>query len=110
MPTIHGMRILPLRKRLICRFVACYPTEALEAAIPRFQLDMGISRTFAIGEKKTLQLRGEAFNLPNHLNPSTPVATLNSGSFGKIQSDISGTSGLSAGDPRIIQIALKLIF
>jgi hypothetical protein len=75
-----------------------------------FQLDMGISRTFAIGEKKTLQLRGEAFNLPNHLNPSTPVATLNSGAFGKIQSDISGTRGLSAGDQRIIQVALKLIF
>jgi hypothetical protein len=75
-----------------------------------FQLDMGISRTFAIGEKKTIQLRGEAFNLPNHLNPSIPVATLNSGAFGKIQSDISGTSGLSAGDPRIIQVALKLIF
>jgi hypothetical protein len=71
---------------------------------------MGISRTFAIGEKKTIQLRGEAFNLPNHLNPSIPVATLNSGAFGKIQSDISGTSGLSAGDPRIIQVALKLIF
>jgi len=55
-------------------------------------------------------VRAEAFNLPNHLNPSVPVAALNSGSFGKIQSDISGTSGLSAGDPRIVQLALKFIF
>jgi hypothetical protein len=38
------------------------------------------------------------------------VSTLNSGAFGQIQSDISGTSGLSAGDPRIIQLALKFVF
>jgi hypothetical protein len=75
-----------------------------------FQLDMALSRTFAIREGKTLQLRVEAFNLPNHLNPSTPVATLNSGSFGQIQSDISGTSGLTAGDSRVLQFASKWIF
>lgn len=28
-----------------------------------FQLDMAVSRTFTVAEKKTLQLRGEAFNL-----------------------------------------------
>ncbi len=75
-----------------------------------FQLDMAISRTFPIGEKRSIQLRGEAFNLPNHLNLSNPVASLNSGAFGKIQSDISGTSGLSAGDQRIMQFALKYVF
>jgi hypothetical protein len=76
-----------------------------------FQLDLALSRTFSIGEGKSLQLRGEAFNLPNHMNPAMPVAALNSsGSFGKIQSDISGTSGLSDGDPRILQFALKFIF
>jgi len=76
-----------------------------------FQLDLALSRTFPIGEGKSLQLRGEAFNLPNHMNPAMPVAALNStGSFGKIQSDISGTSGLSDGDPRIMQFALKFIF
>jgi hypothetical protein len=75
-----------------------------------FQLDVAISRTFPIGENKSLQLRAEAFNLPNHLNPANPVAALNNSSFGKIQSDISGTGGLSAGDPRILQFALKLVF
>ena len=75
-----------------------------------FQLDMALSRTFTIREGKTLQLRAEAFNLPNHPNFSTPVATLNSGAFGKIQSDISGTSGLTAGDPRILQFAVKVAF
>ena len=69
-----------------------------------------MSRTFAIREGKTLQLRAEAFNLPNHLNPGIPVAALNNGSFGKIQSDISGTSGLTAGNSRVIQFALKMLF
>jgi hypothetical protein len=76
-----------------------------------FQLDMAVSRTFTIGEKKTVQLRGEAFNLPNRLNAANPVSVLSTGgSFGKIQSDVSGTSGLSAGDQRILQFALKLVF
>jgi hypothetical protein len=32
------------------------------------------------------------------------------GTFGKIQSDISGTSGLSAGNQRILQFAIKVVF
>ena len=75
-----------------------------------FQWDMALTRTFPIREKQTLQFRAEAFNLPNHFNPSVPVATTNSGAFGQIQSDISGTNGLTAGDPRIIQLALKYVF
>ena len=75
------------------------------------QLDLALSRMFPLGEGKSLQLRAESFNLPNHLNPGAPVVALNSsGSFGQIQSDISGTSGLSDGDPRIMQFALKFIF
>jgi hypothetical protein len=75
-----------------------------------FQLDLALTRSFAVREKQVLQVRAEAFNLPNHLNPSTPVATTNSGVFGQIQSDISGTQGLTAGDPRIVQFALKYVF
>lgn len=76
-----------------------------------FQLDVAVSRTFSLGERKSVQLRGEAFNLANHLNLSNPVTALNNtAAFGKIQSDISGTSGLSAGDPRIMQFALKFVF
>ncbi len=71
---------------------------------------MALTRMFRIREKQTLQFRAEAFNLPNHLNPAVPVSTTNSGAFGRIQADISGTSGLSAGDPRIIQFALKYVF
>ncbi len=74
------------------------------------QFDLSVARTFKIREKQTFQLRAEGFNVPNHLNASTPVATLNSAVFGKIQSDISGTSGLTAGDYRVIQFALKYGF
>jgi hypothetical protein len=77
---------------------------------------MALTRTFQIRERKTLQVRADAFNLPNTLNPSVPgtgspiVTTTNSGTFNQILSDISGTSGLAAGDYRIIQLALKLVF
>jgi hypothetical protein len=72
---------------------------------------MALSRTFAIRERQTLQFRAEAFNLPNRANLSVPTSTTNSGgAFGAIRSDISGTQGLTAGDPRIIQMALKFVF
>jgi hypothetical protein len=47
---------------------------------------------------------------PGVCSSGTCTSALNSATFGKIQSDISGTSGLSAGDPRILQFALKFVF
>jgi len=64
-------------------------------------LDMNLSRSFPIREKMSLQLRAEAFNLPNRANFNNPVSTLNSGAFGQIQ---------ATGDPRIVQFAMKFIF
>ena len=64
-------------------------------------MDVALSRTFPVWERKTLQFRAEPFNLPNHANFSTPVAALNSGTFGQIQ---------AAGDPRIVQLAMKFVF
>ena len=86
-----------------------------------FQLDMALSRNFTFKEGQTIQLRAEAFNLPNHLNPFAPGAAPNAGqtgafvnliapNFGQITNDISGTNGLTAGDYRVIQLALKLLF
>ncbi len=80
------------------------------------QLNVALSRTFGIGEKRTLQLRGEAFNLPNHLNPLITAAnlSLNSAQFGRATADQSGISGqiggVTSGDYRVIQLALKLAF
>ena len=80
------------------------------------QLNMALSRTFPIGEKRSIQLRGEAFNLPNHLNPLIPAANmnLNSALFGSATADQSGIAGqiggVTSGDYRVIQLALKLAF
>ena len=64
-------------------------------------LNMGLSRKFRVSERQSVEFRAEAFNMPNHLNPNNPVLALNSKDFGKI---------LMAGDPRIMQFALKYLF
>ena len=75
-----------------------------------FQLNVALSRTFNVWEKKSIQLRAESFNLPNHLNAAPPASALNASNFGQITSDISGNNGLSGGDYRIIQLAMKFVF
>jgi hypothetical protein len=66
-----------------------------------FQLDMALSRTFKVREAQSIQVRGETFNLPNHLNPGPPITGLSSTNFGQIT---------TAADPRIMQFALKYVF
>src|SRR5881296_1375659 len=73
----------------------------------------GLSRSFVIREKQSLQIRAEAFNVANHANycaapfqgivPAIrcPDDNRNSSQFGKI---------LSASDGRIMQMALKYVF
>jgi hypothetical protein len=87
-----------------------------------FQFNLALSRNFQIREHQTLQVRAEAFNLPNTLNPFTPGITpinttlfggqqnLNASNFGQITTDISGNNGLTPGDYRVIQLAMKFIF
>jgi len=88
------------------------------------QLNLALSRNFAIRERHSIQLRAEAFNLPNHVNLATPGVALAAGgpggigrgvalsspNFGQITNDISGNNGLLAGDYRVIQFALKWMF
>ena len=66
-----------------------------------FGLDANLSRVFRVTERHQFQLRFEFFNLLNHTNFNNPVGNFNSANFGKIQ---------SAGDPRILQFALKYSF
>jgi hypothetical protein len=67
-----------------------------------FDWDVSLARTFGLrGDKQTLQVRADFFNLTNHANFNTPTATLNSSTFGQI---------LSANDPRILQFAAKIVF
>ncbi len=66
------------------------------------QLDISLVRQFAIREHQRLEIRGEAFNLPNHIRPNNPATALNSPTtFGQIT---------TFGDPRIMQFAFKYFF
>jgi hypothetical protein len=67
----------------------------------RLQNDLAVTRTFRVGTGQSVQFRWEIFNVINYVNYNAPVAALNNANFGKI---------LSAGDPRIMQFALKVEF
>jgi hypothetical protein len=74
--------------------------------------DFSILKSTRIAERTTLQFRGEVFNLFNHPNFSVPNVTFNSGAFGTIAStvDVANGNPLGDGGPRLIQLALKLVF
>jgi hypothetical protein len=65
------------------------------------QWDVAASKNFRIRESKTLQFRGEFFNIFNQTNYRLPNNDINSPNFGKIQGAL---------DPRLIQLALKFLF
>jgi len=64
------------------------------------QNDVAVTRNFPDGGRR-LQFRWEVFNMMNTANFNNPTTALNSSNFGRI---------LSAGDPRIMQFALKFDF
>ena len=64
-------------------------------------LDLGLHKTFNTQGRTKVQMRVEAFNAFNHVNFDLPNGSQNSGNFGKI---------LNAGDPRIMQLALRVSF
>jgi len=86
---------------------------ALSVYGPSFsEIDMSISRTFKIRESLRMDIRGDAFNLPNSMRPggsnqgagtvTTPVnSTFGAGTFGSIT---------NAYDPRILQMSAKFVF
>jgi hypothetical protein len=65
--------------------------------------DVGVLKNFALssGDRFRLQFHAEFFNVLNHTNLNNPTTAANSANFGNIQ---------SSGDPRIGQLALKLLF
>ena len=64
-------------------------------------LDGALVRMFPVTERVKVQFRAEAFNILNHVNANSPVITVSSGNFGQVT---------SAQDPRILQLALKVVF
>jgi hypothetical protein len=79
------------------------------------QFDLALSRIFPIHESFRLEVRAEAFNVINHTNFIAPAT--GTGIPGISTSGISLSTGASnfgqitsAGDPRILQFAMKLYF
>ncbi len=68
----------------------------------RWTVDANLSRNFRLGASRQLQLRLEAFNVFNHVNPANPITSLSASNFGKVTA--------TATDPRILQLATKLTF
>ena len=66
-----------------------------------FNTDLGTFKNFSIKERLKIQFRAEFFNIFNHPNFMNPGTTVSGGGFGNI---------LSARDPRIGQLALKVLF
>src|SRR5262249_26417526 len=67
----------------------------------QWNADYGMFKNFAFTDRVKLQFRGEFFNFFNHTRLGQPNASVTSSTFGQI---------LSAADPRITQLSLKLIF
>jgi hypothetical protein len=58
------------------------------------------------------EFRVEILNLFNRTNWANPTTNFSSGSFGRLSNTRNGASapGLGFGEPRNVQLALKLIF
>ena len=66
--------------------------------------DFSLMKNIKVNERFNAQLRGEFFNVLNHLNPNGPRSTnIDSSVFGQINSD-------SSWEPRVVQLGLKLNF
>jgi hypothetical protein len=99
--------------------VNCFTIGALEADLtagtPRFgnsgrnilesprltNLDFGLLRNFALSDRFKLQFRAESFNITNTPPFGAPNYTLGTTGFGALT---------SAGNPRDVQFALKLVY
>ena len=82
---------------------------------PGIQLaDLSLFKQFQVNERIRIQFRTEFFNAFNHPNFANPGSNIsNPGSFGKVTNTINPILGAGSGgpgDPREIQLALKLYF
>jgi hypothetical protein len=71
-----------------------------------FNLDFSIFRRFPIKETIAAELRGEAYNLTNTPQYARPNTTLGNPNFGRI----TGLQGDSVGNPRAVQLGMRITF
>ena len=76
--------------------------RAIRCAGPGYRnLDLAVMRRVPLPASKALEARAEVFNVTNTPPLGAPNSTVGSAAFGTIT---------SAGDPRVVQLALKFIF
>lgn len=113
-PTINGPANLSSNKRTVAHFIN---TDAFSVT-PQFRLgnasrdpargpayrdlDLGLVKNTQFGDRASLELRGEVFNLTNTPAFAQPAATVGVATFGSITATTS--------DPRVVQVAAKLHF
>jgi hypothetical protein len=112
-PNLTGDPTLPADERSVSRW---FNTNAFSAAGPFTigtssrnpirgpayrNLDVALIRRVSLPASKVLEVRAEAFNLTNTTLFGAPNGVFGSAAFGTIT---------SAGDPRVIQLALKVLF
>jgi hypothetical protein len=75
-------------------------------------VDFSVFKRTPISERIMSELRIETFNIFDVINWANPNTNLSSGSFGQMTNTRNGSSapGLRFGEPRNVQLALKLIF
>ena len=88
------------------------PGDQVPGDAPRFSanargqgiknLDLGIFKSFAIHEDKSLELRAEFFNLTNGVRFATPFSSYGDPSFGLVTTQ--------ANTPRRVQVAVRFQF
>jgi hypothetical protein len=74
-----------------------------------FTLNTQLSRTFPLGDRFHLEGIAEAFNTLNHRNNQIPNGTFGSGAFPIAPSSTFGQP-TAVGDPRQVQLAMRLTF
>jgi len=66
------------------------------------ELDFTLLKTFPLGESRSLELRGEFFNLANHPTFAAPSTNINSGSGAQVSATLNSS--------REVQLGVKLAF
>jgi hypothetical protein len=64
-------------------------------------VDLALTRRMQVGSTQAIEVRAEVFNLLNTPPLGAPAAVLGAANFGTIT---------TAGDPRVVQLALKFVF
>jgi len=75
-----------------------------------YSWDMGVFKQFRIKESMNLQFRAEFFNFFNQTNFANPNTNVSGARFGEITNTLGSALVGEAGDPRILQFALKFVF